>query len=322
MAKRKQVKGNKKRGGRAKQQLPRAVGRPAGPGLDRQAVEYARLLADPCNAPLAHPLYVGADGGIVARFETDLVVFVSGTTTAAAFVWTPGGIGTTGTVASNLSQFESPLSSSGATAAGLVPATNPGFNFLSANASAARCVAACLQVYWPGSEQNRAGYITYGKCPGSSVIIGTAGYTADGVGTIFQTSQRMPVDRIDVVWKPMDGDQQWTNPSANTPTIELTRKGAVGFVVKGIPSGTGVRVRMVAVYEYMPIAASGLSIPYDSRNMSNNTLDQVVNFLDRIGGFTDGAVKFGASALRAAGKVGRAVNAVSYASRAMPALLM
>jgi hypothetical protein len=38
--------------------------------LDKMALDYARLLLDPCNAPLSFPVYGGADGSYLVRCES------------------------------------------------------------------------------------------------------------------------------------------------------------------------------------------------------------------------------------------------------------
>lgn len=257
------------------QMVPRAF-------LDLDAQCYARLLEDPCTAPLCHPVYNGADGGVVSRFETDFVVFSSSTDTCGALLWIPGAIGNNAGNAPSIITIESSATGTAVTSVNPPNTYNPGFTFLNASAAGVRVVSACMQVYWPGSEGNRSGYITYGNANGSALIVGSS-YSADGVSQIFPNSERMPMDYVEIKLRPQDGDQNWTPPFNNTPVSELYKKGAVGFVIKGIPTSTGVRVRLVAVYEWQPNSGQGIVIPDNARNHSSNTLDQVINFLDATG---------------------------------------
>jgi hypothetical protein len=91
------------------------------------------------------------------------------------------------------------------------------------------------------------------------------------------------MDHIEIKLRPTAADQDWTLPSAPTTQPDLNKKGAIGFTVKGIPPATGIRVRLIAVYEWQPLANQGLVTPANARNTSVNTLDHVVNFLDRTG---------------------------------------
>lgn len=286
---------------------------------------YARLLADPCTAPLCHPVYNGADGGIVSRFEYDTVLFSSSTDTCGALIWAPGGIGVSSTTASGITTIEAAASSTSVTAVSPPATYNPGQGFLSGVAANCRVVAACIQVFWPGSENNRQGYITYGNVSGATILTGTS-YSVDSVSQLLPNSERMPMDFIEIKLRPQDGDQQWTNPGGATTVAELSKKGAIGFAIKGIPTSTGVRVRFVAIYEWQAYPGQGLVIPDNARNTSTNTLDHIVNALDATGNWVAKAVHAANTVYRIGRQVQPYASALArttnYAARAIPALMM
>jgi len=65
-------------------------------GLDSSASDYAKLLADPINAPLVHPVYAGGDGGYLIRFDTTFSWAIGPTETSGYVHWTPGAMGPNG----------------------------------------------------------------------------------------------------------------------------------------------------------------------------------------------------------------------------------
>lgn len=249
--------------------------------MDQQGKAFAALLQDPCNASLCHPTYAGTDNGILTRFETDNILFNGATDTAALLHWAPGGMGTTGTQGNHLLVGTSATTGGAITPAVLSNSVSPGTIFLTGNAASVRCVAACMQVYWPGSESNRAGLVYTGISNGATVVAGQA-TSADGVSQLTQFVDRAPTNFIEIKWRPSDGDQLMIPPSTNTVLSELARKNAITMAVKGIPVSTGLRVRLVVVYEWTPLAGDGIVNPVMSRSLSNNTLSQVVSYLDRM----------------------------------------
>jgi len=243
------------------------------------SMAYANLLNNPCGSPLTHPTYIGGDGGILTRFETDILVFVGATDTAGMVCWTPGGIGYNAGNASHLLAINA-ASSSASVAAGALPSSNaPGGSFLLSNASSARCVAACAQVYWPGSESARQGIVYTGSVNGGSVVLGSS-YSTDGLANLTQYVDRMPNDFIETKWRPADGDQLSINPTTATPTIEQSRRNSILICVKGIPGSVGVRVRLVAIYEWQPAAADGITPSVSARNWTTSALNDVLSYLD------------------------------------------
>lgn len=283
--------GNTKKARKAKQakaasSRPRKP-RPGGTGLDLEARRYAALLADPCGAPLTHPIYAGGEGGYLVRTES---FFTLGTTTTSAHVvhWSPG--------SANSLKTELIIMSAADGATSVVLGTNPavatpGRDFLTNNVSMYRCVAACMRIGYNGSESTRAGRIHYGRTI-TGLLNTTDSVTADGVANNLPHYTRTPPTEVEVLWTPADADQLFVDPNTST-TVDQRRRGAITVALSATPQLTGVLTfRMTAIYEWQPKTASGLAVAYESRAQSSATLDQVLNFVGRavnvgrqVGGF-------------------------------------
>jgi len=250
---------------------------PKGLGLDRAATEYVRLLTDPCNAPLVHPTYTGGDSGYLVRCDKVFIVGRGSGITAGLIQWTPGDINDDAT------EFLSAAGSDFSSGFPAVPFADasPGRNFLSSNASAYRCVAACAKFTYPGSESGRAGWVHYGHGNGRSIILGS-NYAASGVGRLCNNYSRTPVDTVAVVWRPDFADPQMVDPTATRQQRAGT--GSILFAFGGFPPDAGIVVSMTAVYEWVPRGESdGPANPIADKNESSNTLDQVFAAIRRAG---------------------------------------
>lgn len=247
-------------------------------GLDPQARAYARLLANPCSAPLAHPVYQGGEGGMLARYETSFTFAGSATDTAGLFIWAPGCISPTqgtGVYTAANSSTATILSTGGS------GTYVPGLPALQSIASSARIVSACVQVMWPGTEFNRQGFVSCGQVSGALLKEGTTGavLSVDNVRPLLTFGQRIPTDAAEIRFRPFSGDAAWTDPSVDD-SVAATN-GAIALAFYGLPVSTGVRMRIVAVYEYTPKFSTSQAIPVASRTTSGNTQNEVITSLDK-----------------------------------------
>jgi hypothetical protein len=251
-------------------------------GLDEAGRCWARLLADPCNAPLCHPVYSGTNGGILVRAQTTSTFVGGASDTAGYFVWVPG----SQTTASGTFALDT-------TAAVLPGGGNylvPGAAFLAASAGSFRCVAACVKVTWGGTELNRQGYLRFGNLTAGDVgVLGTSSVTTSAIGQLLEGGTRVPEEFLEVKWRPSDADQMpaitaASGSGANVDTgVNLARRGAIGIVFTSMPNSYPLIFETTAVYEYQPVAGVGLSSATMSTSKSNNTMDQVVSALDKTG---------------------------------------
>lgn len=264
--------------------------------LDANALAYARLLADPCGAPLVNPVYAGGDAGYITRYENDFTLdaVYDFAQSNGGLLFTPGligvsalntlsisgnnsvmGLGSSTEAASTLT--DTVIASWRTRAASMQPGSTA-FSFLS---SSVRTVAACMQVYYVGTELNRRGIISLGKVNAGSVLSNDTA-SVSGVRQVSTEVFRTPDSHVEYRWSPSDGDQLFTDPSLISSQREAERKSGILMSFAGIPR-EDIRVRLVAVYEWQPNPGQGVVNPAQNRNRSNYTLDNVLNYLDKNG---------------------------------------
>lgn len=242
-------------------------------GLDAGGAAYARLLSDPCHAPLVHPAYGGANGGLLMRSRSVFTVNSTALATAGFVHWTPGAIGTT---QSELVSAEYATTGTSGVAAGI--ATAPGKAFLAANASSYRPVAACMQVYYLGAETGRQGFVLLDNTIGGLIDIGGS-YSTDLLSRTLANYSRTPGNCIEAIWKPAMGDETWIDPSVVTAAVDKDRRGSVTIAWGGMPAAVGLSIVLTGIYEWVPNPASGLASSTESRSNSQNNVRHVMDYL-------------------------------------------
>lgn len=277
-------------------------------GLDPYAVAYARLLADPCGAALVHPVYSGGNGGYLFRAESFAAAATGGTDTASFLHWTPGAVGSTG---SQLLWGNAATATATPAAAAMTGAT-PGLSFLVNNASAYRCVAACIKISYVGAAATLQGRVHFGNTNGAYIDLGTT-YGVNTVAVGLNHFSRTPVTPIELTWRPSTADEQWIDPASATAAVDKDRRGAITIAAADLPVGVGIFYHFTAVYEWLPNTVSGLQTSVNNINPSSNKLSEVVAGLDRAGDWTVRGMQTMGSMLRTAGAVGRAFGLIPNA---------
>jgi len=290
-----------KKNKQSKKTMPRAPKRSMpGGGGQADLVKYARLLADPCNAELVHPPYLGGHEGYLMRFETN-VTLNGGASTNGKVVLVPSAI-TNGNFAGTeyvgsfnysdaVAETASAISAYGTAANAPL---QPGYTFLSGQGASYRPVAACMQLLYVGKETDRAGEFSLG----SGTAYALESY--DSVANLKNAAaihKRTPDGVAEVRWTPTEADQRWRRVDKyNGSAIDVaqntdweTQFGSAGAVFgtwTGLTAGTGVKVRCVVVYEWRPAAsatyAGGMPSGQTSR-VSKFTLNQALSLLERTG---------------------------------------
>jgi hypothetical protein len=259
---------------RARTRMPSGV-----PGLDTQAACWARLLSDPCNAPLCHPCYTGSNGGILVRGQTTFTLSPDTTgDTAHIFIWSPGG--------AKLS-YASAVDASTGTALTSHDAGIPAFGVLATQVSEFRCAAACIKLTWGGTELNRQGYVQFGNFNYGALATEGVSWSASQVGQLLENATRIPEETMELKFRPTAYDEN-SNQINQGVDLEIdpmsSKRGAIGFSVSSLPTtGYSLIIELTAVYEYTPAFGTGITAATTSRSTSNNTLDHVINALDRTG---------------------------------------
>lgn len=282
----------------------------AGPAFDKASLDYAALLADPCNGPLVSGPFGDGSGGVVSRFERDILINNSATDVGAALVFIPG--------LAQVQGSSAPITNDTGTIAFVSIGTTdmPGNNFLTSNAGQFRCLAACIQVYWPGTELNRSGIISMGQFPADIVTDAVVG-TSD-IRTASPYVERMPDGMSELKWRPTAYETTWQRVgNVQDTSTDWDKYTALAVSATGIPVSTGIRVRMVAVYEWIPRpgTASGLTTIHRT-TVKTGSLSNILSALDRTGDWMyNGAMKAGHALTSMARGVGAITSVVNGAQR-------
>jgi hypothetical protein len=245
------------------------------------------------------------------RFENSYDIGLGATETAGVFVYTPNAIGNNGAaiVSGAAANAATNLTLAYATAS-----TQPGYTFLASNSSNVKAVASCIQIIYLGTELNRSGVISYGNLSGASFFPSDTPNTGNA-SNLFEHFCRMPNGTLEVKWRPTAFDQSGTDAGQATVASNQIRNGSMGFAFSGLVAAAGIRVRMVTVYEYTPNNQIGIVSTTSSRSTSNNTLDQVINYLDSTGSWMTRMGDSLGGVMRGASRIAPYVQAVGYAGR-------
>lgn len=241
-------------------------------GLDDLGLAYARLLLDPCNAPLVHSVYGGSEGTYLMKAESVFNIGANPDATNGVLQWTPG-------IFPNAGLFYGFNGSSPTSLSNV-----PGNTFIINQTSAVRAIAACMEITYPGSELNRCGRVHYGQANGGLVNSGSPVVT-DDVAQVLQHMERTPAGKIEVLWKPGVADSFTHDPSSTGSGPDRERRSALVCAWSGLPltggagsNGVGLTIKLTCVYEYQPIAGSGVAVPTYART-SRNSLHDVIDYL-------------------------------------------
>jgi len=317
---------------------PRSVGA----SLDAAGAAYAKLLSDPCSAPLVHAPYGSTEQGYLTRFSSEITLsgvhgscfFVpsslvpstkDGTGTAYSFNYGSVGFGSSASPDTAMSITSS------------LPATvQPGFQFLQGVAETFRPVAACLTATYVGSEMNRAGVIGVGQFKYGSLFNqdGSAAniVTPNRLLSSFPKSSRVSDEKIEVKLRPTDSTAKWqeikvvTNQSTDVASQIFSDyledhgdDATLSLAWSGVPDGS-VRVKFVVVYEWMPktdtalsnsVAGNGVMQSVSSAPKSRHSVADIIGALDRTGHWMYETSHNAAQALSSLWHGGRAVKALA-----------
>jgi len=274
---------------KSKPAIPRYFIRPKWNNANAQ---YMELLRNPCTGPLVHGPG-STEGGQVVRFEKDFILGAGALETAGFFNWAPGAMNfaptsTATNVYSNGLGFVSGTSNLDTT--GVTPVSNqanaiayiPGFSFMTTNASSYRCLAACVQIYFPGTELNRQGIVagahsTFGLINFNGAVPFNVVAPAD-VRAVCPITERTPTDHVEFKWAPNFSDGIFRNPGGtNTPD---DGHAALLITWAGLPVNTGLRFRLVAVYEWKAKTTQGLVLSSNTSTTGAGDIQETRKRLD------------------------------------------
>lgn len=283
--------------------------------LTQGELAYARLLNDPCNAPLVHGPFGDGSGGMISRFESDFIWGASPICFNGILGFLPSG--------PSLYQGLTVNDLDTVTLSGMSGA--PGSDFLNANASAYRCLAACIQLYWPGTELNRSGIVSVGCLPAELVF--STDCSSARVRTLSQFVERTPEGMVEIKWQPTTYDSMFTDAgdaassgSGIDSKLGTSRRNSLVATFSGVPSNVGMRARVVAVYEWKPRVGSGFVT--SSAASPAGTVSNTLRYLESTGNWMyRGAMQAQRAISSLAAGVGSIASTVNGARRIGMALL-
>lgn len=227
--------------------------------IDANAAAFARLLADPCNAPLCAPTYTGMGTGEYRRYRK--IITIPTTAVEGTYVVTPG---------LNIFKFATHI------------AANAGTNYNYSNFSniyspsdsyslECRCLAACIKIRYTGAEQARSGVIGLRTLPFQYINSGQISNIASDM-TNNTLINRVGEVMHEVKFVPGNADQGFTIVTAASNEREM---GSFGFSFQGVPAGS-LQIEITAVME---IESEPGIVPTSITPSSHNTLNQVLSAL-------------------------------------------
>lgn len=221
--------------GRGKAKVPQRKPRNRGAGGEsaKDVKAYARLLADPCNAPFRMGMTGNGSGTNVQRFVSDFLAQSGATGTATTLCVIP----TSGAIYHGFS------SAGGANITFISGFTFPGSAKIG-SASKWRVLSCCVEVMWTGSELNRQGHVAMGNVPLGAGGSPPTGLTPDELRGAMPYIAKLPDSAIGIKWRPNELDLAW-RPSSGTGN-----ETAIYLQVAGHPVNNDLRVRVTSVIEW------------------------------------------------------------------------
>lgn len=256
-----------------------------GKGLDEPARQYAALLVDPCNQPLARPLYAGTGTGYLIRLQSSLVLTFDATNTCARYVLAPGAFDGEPAGTSCHSMVQYGLGGNTIPVATYDKSYVPGNTFLGSMVSSFRPVAACVEMSYLGKEQDKGGCFT-----ASSQDYQTITSVANMVDVINGAADVMRTpDAFSLKWCPTEEDAEWvdqTGATADTAGDYVRNRGrsALQLSLSAMTAGTSVRFKSTVVLEWRPSGFNQMvSADVETPHRSRHTLTDVLQYLQGMG---------------------------------------
>lgn len=238
-----------------------------GLSLDEPAQCWAKLLNDPCNAPLCESPYPGQKG-YMTRFSGVVTQSVGAGNTGVFFKVSPQGC----------------FIAQGATASGAttftptnVSNTFPGYNFLFSNSNQVRCVAGCVQAWSSLSPLNITGNVHAGVVNTSAIDV--AGQSLDALSQLAAASGKLTAEMVELKWRPGPVDEEYA--PIGSGTFDLTDTNSVFYAFTGLSSSDVITFKVTFVYEWIPKANLGINQSPSKSVMTRFRVPNILAAMDR-----------------------------------------
>lgn len=257
--------------------------------LDAPATAYAKLLSNPCGGALAAPLYVASSTGYLLRVERDFVVATGAADTCHVGHFVPGNF-TNITTCAGSCMIATPATDSSAVNLTNYQVGQPGGGSLGSLCNRYRAVAGCVQIMYLGTELTRSGVLAMGHaCPYDISGSGTNGssynatITAAQLRTFATHVTRTPDGVVELKWVPNASAEVWSDPNSGNFSFANNNNNGIFWSASGLAAASGLRIRLVAVYEYQPSASADLSSTQGSVPRSRYTWADVLAAMGDVG---------------------------------------
>lgn len=285
-------------------------------GLDGPAMAARQLLEDPCGARLVHPVYSGTGSGYLLRtrqrlpLTTNLDWLVEFTPSLAGYSFRFAGTTTPGAAYGNGNNIGPP-------------------SFLDIGVvKSYRCVAACLKVFYTGTELARQGEVALGLKSDYNINPSApstpAGLTYTQIATTSPKVVRLGESTMEVRWAPSLNDESFVEPASSL----VDAAGNTIYIAGQNTPANSIIVELVAVWEWQPLAGgtTGSVVSSLEAPKSRNTLNHILSSLGDIVSWAVSPTGFSyiSSAARTVNSVSRIGGAAmrAIAPAAVPLLLM
>lgn len=238
--------------------------------LDAKAQAAARMLADPCNAPLSEACYRG-DAGYRSRFVSNFSLGTGAGQTAAAVVFIP-----------TQNTFAFVTTPTSATAGTWSVTAGPGSPFLTTNASAIRSLGACVSATPLSPNLSTSGQVYSTICSISALqgtAISGATVTIDNLLVLCNKYGKISIDEpMETKWIPASGDEEYVTPTGSADVSDVN---CVLMIFVGFPAATGIVCRFTNIIEWKPASTIGIVSESYLGNPSRNTIEHVKQVLHK-----------------------------------------
>lgn len=197
--------------------------------LDQYGAAWARLLADPCNAPMTSPCYPSIGTGQFIRVH-NIFSPMTGANDSLQMTICPG---------SNQVWYGQTVAGTG----GNINAPVTLFNALT-NYDSYRCVAACAKIKYVGPESSRRGLVGLGVNPNALFNSGDF-MSSEQLLNLCQQVSRTGEQLHEVKWAPAAGDGNFL--PANGLLVNKDERSVLTLITSRF--GQDAYIEVVAVYE-------------------------------------------------------------------------